>query len=402
MPATALIKITQGPNTAPAGEAVLGTLSDGAWAITNGDNTGVTSWEIWLLDAPPDTALYAVGTLPVLLASAANNSPSFAIAQPDVRGPWRVMLIVRDVGGTEDRDIRCFGVPDARGFVAIPYQKHPDPLPLAPIAGIDTAVRPVKPDEQNYGNNPRGWEGDQSAGQMASLFRRLDDLPRAVIDSTPGTLVERREAPLYFVDLDTIAGNAVVNLPTNPVAGYRRKFLAGGPVDVTRIASITPGGGGNVQGLSAAQLLGGQSCSLVHRGSNVWDAVGSRLIDDEQLVVTGVANSGITTFEVIGTKLLDPRLFPNKTAATVNWTVTGFTTNAGDPAEVRLFDITAAAVVAGSVLSFPELIATTKSAAVTLPDLSHQYEAHLRCTNTGDPNRALCTRAAIHINWLRT
>lgn len=402
MAAVALIKITQGPNTAPAGQAVLGTLTDGAWAVTNGDNTDVASWEIWLLDAPPDTAIYPVGSLPQLVASASNNSPAFAFAQPDVQGPWRVMLIVRDASGVEDKDIRCFGVPDARGFVAPPYQKHPDPLPLSPVAGVDTAVRPIKPDEQNYGNNPRGWEGDHSAGQMSTLFRRLDDLPRVTLASTPATLVEQREAPLYFVDLDTIAGNAVVNLPNNPIAGYRRKFLAGGAVDVTRTAAITPAGGGNIQGLSAVQLLGGQSCSLIHRGSNVWDAEGSRWLNDEQLIVAGMASSGITTYEVIGTKLLDPRLFPSKAAATVDFVASCFTTNAGDPAEIRLFDVTAAAVVAGSVLSFPELVVTTKSAAVTLPNLSHQYEVQLKCTNTGDPNRALCARAGININWLRT
>lgn len=150
MAATALIKLTQGPNTDLGGIAVLGTLWDGVVVVTNSDNTDVVAWSIYLRDAPPGSSLS-----PGLLASALNNTP-MATFSVDVAGSYRVELIVTGPGGTTDADIRVFGVPfcAGRGLLAPPYQKLPDPLPL-----LGSGLPGEKPDELNFGGQTRGWMG---------------------------------------------------------------------------------------------------------------------------------------------------------------------------------------------------------------------------------------------------
>src|SRR5262245_53470249 len=108
--ATALIQFTQGLATDVAGKAVIGTFGDfSAVTVDNGDNTGVVSWVIYLLDAPSDSTTYPPAAQPQILAQAVDNTPTTTFT-PDVAGSYRVMLEVTDAGGSIDRDIRCFGV----------------------------------------------------------------------------------------------------------------------------------------------------------------------------------------------------------------------------------------------------------------------------------------------------
>jgi hypothetical protein len=117
MAATALIHFAQGAHTDDAGKAVLGEHGDFSLVtVTNDNNADVVSWQIALLDAPADSAAFAPGSQPQILAQASNNSPTIGFT-PDVAGTYRVMLEVRDAAENVDRDIRCFGIPDARGFV---------------------------------------------------------------------------------------------------------------------------------------------------------------------------------------------------------------------------------------------------------------------------------------------
>src|SRR3569832_1699074 len=102
--AAALIQFTQGAHTDSAGKAVLGAFGDfSAVTVTNGNNTGVVSWKIFLLDAPPDSTTFAVGSQPQVLAQASDNTPT-ATFTPDVAGTYRVMLELSD-GISADRDI---------------------------------------------------------------------------------------------------------------------------------------------------------------------------------------------------------------------------------------------------------------------------------------------------------
>jgi len=399
MAATALIKFTQGPNTAAAGIAVLGTLTDGSVTITNGNNTDVASWKIYLLDAPPDSALYALGAQPQVLAEASDNSPTHSMAV-DVAGSYRCMLEVRDAGGTLDRDIRVFGIPDRHGFVRPPYQKNPDPLPVALPGIITEDPRPYKPDEQNYGVNPRGWAGDGVSGQLEQFFRQYDYSIFQVFATTPITLTVTSK-PHAIVDLPTIAGVAQLTLPTAPPAGYTQRVSALGPKDNTQVLTIVPGVGGSINTLSTLKMLGGGSVDLVHRGSNVWSVIGGKYNIYERTIVGGVQNTDLTGWTAIGAATFNPSDLLNYSGGLVPFLAICHTTDAADAAEIRLFNITTASAVVGSNLVFTETIPTQKSANLTLPAGANMYEAQLRLQTTGSPNRAFCSQAQFIIDWFQ-
>lgn len=215
MPAVASIRFTQGANTDAAGNAVVGTVAavDGPCQVTNGDNTDVTSWQIVLLDAPPASTSYPPSSNPQVLASASTATPSVSFS-PDVPGTYRVLLDVVDGAGVRNRDIRCFGVPDARGFIVPPFQRNPDPLPRLLPAIITNITDPsVKNDEQNYGGQARGWAGESTAdGQFQTFFTTYKDNATQVVSSTPFA-APASGVDLILVSTTTIGGASVVNLP---------------------------------------------------------------------------------------------------------------------------------------------------------------------------------------------
>jgi hypothetical protein len=274
MAAVALIQFTQGSHTDDAGKAVLGEYGDFSLVtITNGNNTGVVSWKIFLLDAPSSSVSFAPGSQPQILAQATSSTPT-ATFTPDVAGSYRVMLQVVDGLGNVDRDIRCFGIPDARGFVKPPFQDLPGPLPLALPSIISDGPFPAKPDEQNYGTNARGWAGNGTARQLDDFMGRFDDLPAMTVTSTPFT-ASVADLPLYVVNLNTIGGPATFNLPSAPRNGFTIRVSALGAPDSTRPLTILPQGGGSIGNSTSFVMLGDSGAALVHRGSNAWSIVGS-------------------------------------------------------------------------------------------------------------------------------
>ena len=266
--AVALILFTQGANTDVAGKAVLGEVAEPV-TVTNGNNAGVVSWKIYLLDAPSESATFPAASQPQILAQAVDNTPT-VVFTPDVPGTYRCMLEVTDGTGAVDRDIRCFGVPDFYGFVKPPYQQNPEPLPVA-LPGLITAEpRPIKPDEQNYGSNVRGWAGNGGASQLDSFFQKHADLPFQTVGTTPFTATES-QAPLHVVDLTTIGGAATFNLPLSPRVGFvSRVAVQGTGFSVT----IAPQGGGAIDGNATLALSAG-GVFLVHIGSNQWESLTS-------------------------------------------------------------------------------------------------------------------------------
>lgn len=281
--ATALIQFQQGAHTDAAGKAVLGVHGEFSTVeVTNGDNTGVVSWKVYVLDAPPDSVAFPPEDLPVVLAQAASSTPS-ATFEPDAAGTYRVMLEVVDNTAQVDRDIRCFGIPDARGFVRPPYQENPPPLPILLPSVISDGPRPVKPDEQNYGDNTRGWAGNGAAGQLDDFLRRYDDLPHEVVDTTPFTATASGAA-LYIVDLDAIGGSAAFTLPETPRVGFvvRIAVLAGAPDDV---ATVSPANGGDVWDAPNVEILGNSTVVLVHRGGDDWVTLSEAAPEPEAAVL---------------------------------------------------------------------------------------------------------------------
>jgi hypothetical protein len=267
MAAIALIQFTQGANTDAAGKAVLGDYGDfSAVTVTNDDNTDVISWVIYLLDAPPDSVTFPPASQPQILAQAIDNTPTVAFT-PDVAGTYRVMLEVTDALSSIDRDIRCFAIPDERGFVRPPYQQNPEPLPMELPVLITRDPRPIKPDEQNYGANVRGWSGNGAASQLDAFFRQYGDLPFEVVAVTPFT-ASALDPPLHLVDSDTINAPATFNLPLSPRTGFvARVAVLGSPGN---LVTIEAQGGGTVGDGSPLDLRGGKGVFLVHQGSNNW------------------------------------------------------------------------------------------------------------------------------------
>lgn len=391
MPATALIRFTQGANTDVAGKAVLGDYEDfSAITVTNGDNTDVVEWTIYLLDAPPDSVSFPMGSNPQVLATAVTATPTTNFT-PDADGTWRIMLEVRDALGAVDRDIRCFGIPDARGFVRPPYQKGPDPLPVELPIIISELPRPIKPDEQNYGLNERGWAGDRVSGQLEQFFEEYADNPFQLVSSTPFSATVG-QPPLYVVDLPTIGGAATLNLPLTPRTGYTVQIFAIGPRAAAQRLTVAPSGGGNIGSFTSLILLGDSSIKLIHRGSNQWAIIGGKHEIIERTIVGGSQNTDTTGWTVVGTMELNLSDFLN-TGSTIVWRAIAQTTNVLDPAQMRLFNVTTAAEVVGSVLNFGAVTPALQQATVSLPAGSNLYEAQLRLTVTGSPNRAICYQA---------
>jgi hypothetical protein len=159
MTVTALIRFTQGGTPGVAGQAYKGVIGDEV-TITNGDNTNVAQWKIYLVYVPPGSAL-----LPGLLASGVSATP-VAYFTPDVKGGcYRFKLVVYNALMVLDTDIRNFCVPNEAGWIIPPYQRSPDSISLS-----------VKPDELNIDGQQFGWVGTAGTGFMWDIIVGVNDV----------------------------------------------------------------------------------------------------------------------------------------------------------------------------------------------------------------------------------
>lgn len=315
MAVSADIKFTQGPNTAAAGIAVVGTLTDGSVTVTNGDNTNVASWEMELVFVPTDSAL-ATG----VFASGVSPTPSGSFGTPDVPGSYRVKLTVRDVGGEYDEDIRVFGVPDFRGRIMPPYQEDPVQIPLS-----------LKENELNFGGQAFGWSGRRDDGLIEYFFDTFEDKFPKIVDSTPFT-AEVREANLYLVNTATIGSAVTFDLQSTARTGQVYEIadneesagtynitinLPGGHTfpDASSSASIAQDGGyiklvrvgaTSWVTLSSSVATGGGSVSgpgsSTDRGVATWNGTGGDTLRDNTNVL--VTSGGDLKFGSVNTALL--------------------------------------------------------------------------------------------------
>jgi hypothetical protein len=395
MAVTALIKFTQGPNTDLAGRAVKGTLADGAVTVTNGDNTDVARWKIELLYNPPGSALGAVPGTSVILAQAVSPTPS-ANFTPDVGdGCYRIKLTVWDSAGAYDVDIRNFGIPTGRGVIIPPYQKLPDPLPL-----LGSGEAGEKPDELNFDGQVLGWLGDADVGMHHDFFRKYDDLPFESVTSTPFTAAVIGEKPCYVVNLTTIGSDAVFNLPPS---GWRigQRFRVAAFGSAAYKLTVYPPAGHTINGLSSIVMKVPNSAVFVYLGGTDWLMLGAKYDVYERSIVAGEESVSVTGFESIGASaLIDPSNFPNSNGQ-ATWTAVIETSDILDSAEIRLFNVTLGAPVAGSTLSAASLTPTVVTSTVTLASGPNLYEAQLRLATTGAPNQATCRQAQLAINWFQ-
>lgn len=378
MSVTALIKFTQNAVVGTAGQAYEGTVANGVVTIQNNDNTNVTAWTITLLDVPPNSAI-----VPGVLGTASNNNPT-ATFTPDVPGSYRILLSVTD-GVTPDKDIRNFGIRNARGIIIPSYQKLPDPLPLQGVGS--------KPDEQNYGGQLRGWTGNRTDGNLEQFFLTYDDQATLTVTSTPFTASNTNQGPFYFVN---ISGAAVFNLPSGCRAGQVFRVVASSTITTL---TVNPPGGHTIDGLSSIQMFGYGSGTFVFQGGSSWTLLGAKKSNYERELVAGLQDTDQTGFVIVGAATINTGDYPN--TLTTTWQALIETTNVADGAEIRLFNVTTFSVVAGSVLSTTNVTPTLVTASITLAAGSNIYEAQLRLQGVGSPDRATCRQAQILINWLQ-
>lgn len=381
MAVVALILFTQGvPGT--AGQAFEGTVAAGSVTVTNNNNANVTSWTITLLDVPPGSAL-----VPGVLATAANNTPT-ANFTPDVPGSYRIQLSVTD-GTTPDKDIRNFGIRNVRGIILPSYQKLPDPLPLQ-----GSGLLGEKPDEQNYGGQARGWTGNRTDGNLEQFFLTYDDLPLKSVTSTPFTAAVTGQEPIYYFN---VSGAGVFNLPSGARVGQRFRVIASRTVTTL---VVTPPGGHTIEGFSTVTMFGYTTGTFVYRGSSTWAMLGAKRDSYERSIVATVEDTnqqlGYTT---IGSTVINSNDYPN--TLSVQWQAIIETTDAGDAAQIQLYNVTTSTLVTGSQLSTTSLTPTLVTATITLAAGQNIYEAQLRLVTTGDPHRATCKQAQVVVNWLQ-
>lgn len=343
MAATALIVLADNVSSSSPGRAREGALSSGTVTVTNGDNTGVASWRITLLDVPATSAL-----TPAVLASASNNTPT-ATFTPDVSGSYRVLLEVfasAGLTGQFDKDIRNYGIRNARGIIVPPYQKLPDPLPLQ-----GSGVTGQKPDEQNYnGSDPsRGWAGDRFDGQLEEFFVIYDNLPMKVVTSTPFSAVATEEEPAYYVN---VSGAAVFNLPAADVRDGQQFRIA--TSDTVTSFRVIPPGGHTIDGDSSVQLYGQTSSTFIFRGGSSWQ----RLIT----MSTKKAVLYATAAPTVGTWTAGDRIFNSAGTSPPYWEcVTGGTPGTWVVAPIQNATATNVAVADPSTTSLTQIYGTDVS-----------------------------------------
>lgn len=405
MAATALILFTQNAVPGTAGEAYVGATGL-AVTVANSDNTDVLSWKIELAYAPPGSSLEVVPGTPTVLASASSSTPSAAFT-PDLPGSYRIVLTVYAGAGQTGQssvDIRNFVVPTPnRGFIIPPYQKLPDPLPL-PASGEPAA----KPDEMNYGDQPYGWAGNSSQIGLHQLIYHLDNgqpfSMRAAVSASP-TAATSGFSPRY-IPVDTANAGW-------PGSGGTINVTAGMPVghvlviqDITGSAetkniTVAAQGGETINGLSSVVIARAYgSATLVKTSSTTWNLWGAKVMREERSLLAGVESVGSLGFQAVGGVSVNSADFPNLLSVQFRGLIQ--TTNPSDTAEIRLFNSTTSSVVAGTVLSTSNTTPTLVSAAVTLAVGLNNYEAQVRLTVIGDPNRVGCKQAQLILNWLQT
>lgn len=117
------------------------------------------------------------------------------------------------------------------------------------------------------------------------------------------------------------------------------------------------------------------------------------------VVVAGVASTNQTSFVGLGVTPFDPSKFfgtPVFTFVAMLEATTGMT------AQIQLYDLTAGAVVASSVMTTTNT-STTKlaSIALALPNTEHIYEVQIRISagSPGASDRATCKHARIDVSY---
>ena len=388
MAVTASIKFTQGGNTAVAGQAVEGNLTDGTVTVTNGDNLNVSSWEMELVDTPPGSAVTKE-----IFATGISSTPSGSFDQPDLPGAYRVKLTVREGSGNFDTDVRNLVVRNFRGHVSPPYQKNPDPIDIV-----------VKADELNVGGQAYGWAGDGNSGLLRTFFSTYEDVPSAVVTATPFT-AEMETATLWLVNTTTIAATSIFNLPASPRDGQVFTILDNQNDAFTYPISVTlPGGNQFEDGTSVRRIFAnGGLMKLMKLTGTSWRILQNTNREEYIPIFSGQKSTANNNYQRLASFNFNPDNFP--VGARYVFEVIAETTNASNPIEIQLENQTLTAIVStplSSISLVPQLRTDTLVSPADLAAGDNVYELQFQMTSGSGPDEATCSGARIRMVYATT
>lgn len=238
MPATALLKFSQGISIGANGEAFIASTGTSV-TIANSNNTDVASWRIELLYGPPGSSFEQVPGTPLLLAeNAASATPTIGLTPEALfYGCYRIRLSVWDAAsfsGTLDTDIRNIAVPTPnKKLILSPFQKRPDPLPL-----LGTGDPGEKPHELNFEGQPWGWAGGDYNGTSVN-FRLINDA-LVELDTVAVETVFGRSGPAISAVAGDYDTDAVTNVSTKPGVTLSDALDGLGRLDVQTFTGAGP------------------------------------------------------------------------------------------------------------------------------------------------------------------
>jgi hypothetical protein len=391
----AQIQITQGAIVGNPGESVIGLDQTTAITLTDIGGPGATSYLWELLSFPaPDAG-------PPAITNSTQDVATITPVPSLTDGVYILRLTRNDPVDGVSSDARLFAVEDA------------DTLSL-PSSGMNRSI-------SNIGGSTAaqaaGWFGSVVGGTNVFLdaFLRLRRLREGRYQGRDTAFTHSSGSPV--ATNYTYGVSDPHQTVTMTGAGiYRADLVAAGAEEgaVFRFRVIFNSGAGNFlirdNGSTVRITLTAPPAGTVthdveayFNGAN-WILSDYQLLDPlspvkskEFLSVAGVQSNSTDTFARIGTLRVDPSIFP--ASQQITWQATFDTTDPGNAAEVRLYNVTDVAVVAGSTFSTISTTADTQSAVVTLPASSKEYEVQLRLTTTDLAERATCTEARLVIAW---
>lgn len=390
----ATIHFTQGLSDGGSGQSALGFDPDVLVSMTDDGGPVATSWLWEVISWPAPLAA------PPVLTGAATQT---ATCTPTLDGVYIVRLTRTDgVNGTTV-DLRFFGVKDLDNLT----------LPSPGMTG----------NMSNVGGSPAlaqaaGWAGRADAStnvlvdaylrwlkdNMGRWAGRIDTINHGAGTPVTETITDSTANPVRVYNL-TGAGAYTAEIDTTGVPLGRRLLFLVNTTAGAGAFTIKSGIGGTVLTTLAAPVAGTFRYFLeVICNGAAW-AIMSATPQDPAVVprersfpmVSGIQSNGTTFFMRAGTVRVDTSRMP--AAGQVRFRAI-LEASTGMTAECQLYNLTDAAIVAGSLLSTSSTTPDFQQAVVTLPSGIKDYEAQIRMQSSGVPGDIVsCSMADLLFVW---
>lgn len=396
----AAIRIQQGAISSGVSRSVIGLDTTTAITLTDNGGGGATSWLWEIISFPaPDASAPAI----------TNDTSQVATITPApslTDGIYLLRLTRDDPVDGVSTDVRWFAVEDDDALsLPSPGVNRNNSNVLGSTAAqeagwfgsteggtnvlLDAFLRLRKQREGKYVGKSAGIT-HTSASTTTALFTYPTTTPFTTItmDAT-GTAT-------YRADLDTagVEDGAVFRFRIITNAGAGSFVLRNGSGGATMLTLTAPPNGAITYEIEAR--YDGQTSNWVLQSLDLLNNLALRR-SEEFLIVAGVQSTSEDTFNRAGTLRITPSQFPSNAQATFE--VHFDTSDAGNDAEVRLYNLTDTSVVASSTLTTSSTTVDVQSATVVLPSTQKDYEVQYRLTTADPAERATVTRAKLTLTW---